>query len=236
MVYKLNNLINEFKRYILESKSYGIDYFSDKISDLIYLSGLFFALSIAKGNIGIVDIIKLLTWFILYNASLNAVSDAEFEIRSDFFKNLSYSRTSIWSIYLNRFIVYGLEAIIIFGISTMIMIPFIKYNTIFEISLINLIIYFIITLTINIIIYFFLLSLTFIFERTMTFANLLMTSVLFLTGMVFEFDNIFSKTVSTNLSNLLYGKSNILMITIIAALSIATYVFVKYTDRYLHIK
>ena len=232
-MYNLLNLKNEFKRYIAESKSYGVDYISGKIGDMIYVCGLIMTLSFVYGYLNFNILLRLMMWYILYNTSLNAVSDGEFEIRADFFKNLTYTKTSIWTIYFNRFIVYTIEAVIVFIISLSVMLFFIDMTPIGNMELAKVIAYILITTSVNLIIYYFLISLTFIFERTMTFTSLLMTFILFVGGMVFDFNNIFSNMLFGGVAAYLEKPFTITPLIAVMIGSFSIYGFARYTENYI---
>ncbi|QUH18869.1 hypothetical protein [Alkaliphilus sp. B6464] len=227
----LYSLKNEFVRYTLESKNYGMDFISGKIGDMIYLSGLLFALYYSAGSINLSMVLRFLTWYILYNSMLNAVSDVESEIRADYFKNLIYTKTSIWKIYLYRFFVYSIESILVLIVSLLFMSIFIPIELNSDLKVINILYYIFLSTVLNIIIYCTMISLTLIFERIMTFATLFMTFVLFLSGMVFNFNNIFSNMIFSKVSRVLTVGVDISILIRLFLLLVISYIFKIYTNR-----
>lgn len=155
----------EFKKFIYENKNYKIDFISAIINELIILFGIFSLISY-RNKMSFQELLLLFFWYIFTFLISEMVNSLEIEIRTNNFINLISSKTSIFTIYLKRSLIWILNASIYFIFTSLFFVKNISFTgfsgpRIFVFSIhILLLIY---------LIYLIFLALTVIFERTSTF-------------------------------------------------------------------
>lgn len=193
MTFSVKYLLNEWNKYVKENINYEVDYISMILGDIIFLSGIFLLVQVNIGKINLAMLIRLLNWKILSSSIVNAVDNLETEIRSSHLCNLLTSKKNIGQIYFYRKIIYGLEGIIVYIITFLCMSFFVRYDMVVSFSPTSMLLYMLLSILLNFLIYYFMVALTLIFQRTMTFAYLGITFLLMMSGMVLSVGGVIQK-------------------------------------------
>lgn len=228
---------NECRKYYTEKVRYILNEMANIIGAAVFLFGILFVMKTYYQECKLLDLIKLWQWYVISEVLNNTVFHLETEIRMKLFDNIRSQKSSIWTVYCFRGIIYYIEGTCIFF--SLVFIWTVVSNTkilFVEISALSVLAYITASSVLLICIYYLIVCLTIKYKRTSVFVSFITTVMLFLSGMVFDALPFAQFTIFYKIAVLLDGIQwhTVKEITgILIVFGIITLLTVRSTDRFM---
>lgn len=197
-------LYNEMHREYCYKKEFLANSIFTFIKQFIFLSGVFFTVVISSKNVILLSMLfRIYAWYSLVRTIEYATESLEREVRQQQWSGLSVNKVPFFEIYFCRYLIYNVEATLLYIICAVFFKNYISFNH--DIILGANIIFFLLIIFIhNIIFYFVSITLILKYKRIGAMLGIFSFIMLFYSGMVFESNLIFSRIFYSRAIGLLY--------------------------------